>query len=147
MLTRWGSQVRRHPVAGAVGAAAVRQATIVVVAKALPPLDPGWFPQLGPTVVNLAGAVVVLVLLRAWGLLAVGGVTSLGVTARWVVLLPVVVLVLVHALSDYLEIYSPGKTADWLQALGVVVDLGLGLLLLRALAAPAAGTVGPPKAT
>lgn len=130
---------------GAVGAAVVRQATIVVVAKALPPLDPGWFPQLGPTVANLAGAMVVLVLLRAWGLLAVGGVTSLGVTARWVVLLPVVVLV--HALSDYLEIYSPGKTADWLQALGVVVDLGLGLLLLRALAVPAAGTVGPPKAT
>ncbi|MFJ6775904.1 hypothetical protein ACIQOV_33935, partial [Kitasatospora sp. NPDC091257] len=99
----------------------------------------------GIPLVVLAGAVVVLVLLRAWGLLAVGGVTSLGVTARWVVLLPVVVLV--HALSDYLEIYSPGKTADWLQALGVVVDLGLGLLLLRALAVPAAGTVGPPKAT
>ncbi|WP_147408972.1 CPBP family intramembrane glutamic endopeptidase [Kitasatospora xanthocidica] len=243
MLKRWGSQVRRHPVLGAVGVAVVWQAVIVVVAKVLPPLEPGWFPQLGPTVVNLAGAAVVLVLLRAWGLLATGGVTGLGVMARWPVLLPLVVvaglaalpgieggtatlvggvvlmlaigvseelssralvlevarplgpvravvltavlfgvghlgnwlffgaplgntlwqvleagafgfclcgarpyigsvwpLVLVHALSDYLEIYSPGKTADWLQALGLAVDLGLGiglLLLLRARTAPA----------
>ncbi|MFE7595187.1 CPBP family intramembrane glutamic endopeptidase [Kitasatospora sp. NPDC057512] len=233
MLTQWGSQVRRHPVLGAVAVAIVWQATIVVVAKALPPLEPGWFPQLGPTVVNLAGAAVVLVLLRAWGLLAAGGVTGPGVMARWTVLLPVAVLaglaalpgieggaatlaggvvlmlaigvseelssralvlevarplgpvragaltavlfgvghldnwlffgaplgntlwqvleagafgfflcgarlyigsvwplVLLHALSDYLEIYSPGKTADWLQALDVAVDLGLGLVLL-----------------
>nr|WP_223244610.1 CPBP family intramembrane glutamic endopeptidase [Streptomyces sp. CBMA156] len=245
-MTRWGSQVRRNPVLGAVGAAVLWQATIVVVAKALPPLEPGWFPQLGPTVVNLAGAAVVLAVLRAWGLLATSGVTSRGVMARWLVLLPVVVLaglaalpgieggtatlvggvvlmlaigvseelgsralvlevarplgpvraavltavlfgvghlgnwlffnapldntlwqvveagafgfclcgarlyigsiwplVLVHALSDYLEIYSPGKTADWLQALDVAVDLGLGLvLLLRAAAAPA--PVPPP---
>ncbi|MFG2696514.1 CPBP family intramembrane glutamic endopeptidase [Kitasatospora sp. NPDC048407] len=241
MLTRCGSWVRRNPALGAVGGAAVWQATIVVVAKALPPLDPGWFPQLGPTVANLAGAAAMLVLLRAWGLLAAGGVTSLGATTRWVVLLPLVALAglaalpgiegstatlvggvvlmlsvgvseelssralvlevarplgrvpavvltavlfgvghlgnwlffgsplgntlwqvleagafgfclcgarlyigsiwplaLVHALSDYLEIYSPGKTPDWLQAVTAVVDLGLGLvLLLRAPEAPA----------
>ncbi|MFF2548411.1 CPBP family intramembrane glutamic endopeptidase [Kitasatospora sp. NPDC058063] len=241
MLTRWGSQVRRYPVAGAVGVAVVWQATIVVVAKVLPPLDPGWFPQLGPTVVNLAGAAVALALLRAWGLLAAGGVAGPGVMARWPVLLPVTVLaglaalpgieggtatlaggvvlmlaigvseelssralvlevarplgpvragaltavlfgvghldnwlffdaplgntlwqvleagafgfllcgarlyigsvwplVLLHALADYLEIYSPGRTADWLQALDVAVDLALGLaLLLRARTAPA----------
>ncbi|MFI9786453.1 lysostaphin resistance A-like protein [Kitasatospora sp. NPDC051984] len=241
MLTRCGSWVRRNPAPGAVGVAAVWQAVIVVVARALPPLDPGWFPQLGPTVANLAGATAMLVLLRAWGLLAAGGVTSLGATARWVVLLPLAVLAglaalpgiegsaanlvggvalmlsvgvseelssralvlevarplgrvpavvltavlfgvghlgnwlffgsplgntlwqvleagalgfclcgarlhigsiwplaLVHALSDYLEIYSPGKTPDWLQAVTVVVDLGLGLvLLLRAPEAPA----------
>ncbi|MFJ7907329.1 lysostaphin resistance A-like protein [Kitasatospora sp. NPDC096204] len=251
MLTRWGSRVRRNPVPGAVGVAVLWQATIVVVAKSLPPMEPGWFPQLGPTVVNLAGAVVVLVLLRAWGMSAAGGVTSLGVMARWPALLPVAVpaglaalpgiegstatlvggvvlmlsigvseelgsralvlevarplgpvraagltavlfgvghldnwlffdaplgntlwqvveagafgfclcgarlyigsiwpLVLVHGLSDYLQIYSPGKTPDWLQALGVVVDLALGLvLLLRAPTAPVPdppGTVRPP---
>ncbi|MFD5436710.1 hypothetical protein ACFWJ4_31755 [Kitasatospora sp. NPDC127067] len=47
-------------------------------------------------------------------------------------------LVLLHALADYLEIYSPGKTADWLKALDVAVDLALGLaLLLRTRTAPA----------
>ncbi|GAA3019214.1 hypothetical protein GCM10010519_55810 [Streptomyces lactacystinicus] len=241
--------MRRHPVAGAVGAAVVWQATIVVVAKVLPPLDPGWFPQLGPTVVNLAGAAVVLALLRTWGLLAAGGVAGPGVMARWPVLLPVTVLaglaalpgveggtaalaggavlmlaigvseelssralvlevarplgpvragtltavlfgvghldnwlffdaplgntlwqvleagafgfflcgarlyigsvwplVLLHALADYLEVYSPGKTADWLQALDVAVDLALGLaLLLRARTAPAPAPAPAPQ--
>ncbi|PJN28136.1 CPBP family intramembrane metalloprotease [Kitasatospora sp. CB02891] len=232
---------------GAVAVAAGWQAVVVVVAKVLPPLDPGWFPQLGPTVANLAGAAVALVLLRAWGLSAAGGAAGLGVVVRWPVLLPVVVLAglaalpgiegstatlvggvvlmlsvganeelasralvlevarplgrvpaavltavlfgvghlgnwlffgsplgntlwqvleagvfgfflcgarlylgsiwplaLVHGLSDYLEIYSPGKTPDWLQAAGVVAYLGLGLvLLLRAPEAPVGAGARP----
>ncbi|MEU3571301.1 CPBP family intramembrane glutamic endopeptidase [Kitasatospora sp. NPDC036755] len=250
MLTRWGSRVRGHPVVGAVGAAVLWQAAIVGVAKALPPLEPAWFPQLGPTVVNLVAAVAVWVPLRAWGLSASGGVTGLGAVARWPALLPVAVLaglaalpgieggtatlaggvvlmlsiglneelasralvlelarplgavragvltavlfgighldnwlffgaplgntlwqvleagafgfflcgarlyigsiwplVLLHALSDYLEIYSPGRTADWLQASDVAVDLALGLvLLLRAPAAPPPALGPPPPA-
>ncbi|MFE6051639.1 CPBP family intramembrane glutamic endopeptidase [Kitasatospora sp. NPDC056446] len=220
---------------GAVEVALVWPATVVVVAKVLPVLAPGWFPQLGPTVVNLVACVPVLVLLKAWGLLRAGGVTGPGEWARWPVLLPLVVvagltvlpgfaggtatlvggavlvlaigvseelssralvlqvarplgawravtltavlfgavhldnylffgarsltgtlwqmleaglfgfclcaarlvigsvwpLVLVHALGDYTELYVPGGPPDWLQALGMVVDLGLGLALLR----------------
>ncbi|MFJ9448030.1 lysostaphin resistance A-like protein [Kitasatospora sp. NPDC101235] len=40
-------------------------------------------------------------------------------------------LVLVHALADYLEIYSPGRTPDWLQGLDMAVSLALGLALLH----------------
>jgi uncharacterized protein len=40
-------------------------------------------------------------------------------------------LVLLHAASDYCELYSSGGTPDWLQGLGMAVDLGLGLVLLR----------------
>ncbi|WP_158687984.1 MULTISPECIES: CPBP family intramembrane glutamic endopeptidase [Actinomycetes] len=48
-------------------------------------------------------------------------------------------LVLLHALSDYLQIYSPGKDPDWLWTLNAIVNLGLGAALLRwARNAPAA---------
>ncbi|MFE4974737.1 CPBP family intramembrane glutamic endopeptidase [Kitasatospora sp. NPDC056651] len=210
------------------------QGVVVLVAKLLPPLSPNWFPQLGPTVVNLVAATAALALLRAWGLTHVAGVTTWGRLARWPVLLPVVVvsglaalpgitgdaptliggvaltlgvglseelgyralilqvaqplgtvravvlstvlfgaehldnylffgaswnntqwqvlsaglfgfclaaarltigsiwpLVLVHALADYLQIYSPGRTPDWLQVLDMTVSLALGLVLLH----------------
>ncbi|MBO1415166.1 CPBP family intramembrane glutamic endopeptidase [Streptomyces sp. FH025] len=234
MLTGWGAHVRRHAAIGAVEVALVWPATVVAVAKLLPALAPGWFPQLGATVVNLVAAVPTLVLLKAWGMLRAGGVTGPGELRRWPVLLPLVVvagltalpgiagstptliggvllvlsigvseelssralvlevarplgalraasltavlfgaehldnylffgahsltgtlwqmleaglfgfclcaarlvigsiwpLVLLHALSDYTELYVPGGPPDWLQALGMLVDLGLGLALL-----------------
>ncbi|MFF2950408.1 CPBP family intramembrane glutamic endopeptidase [Kitasatospora sp. NPDC057965] len=234
MVTRWGEHVRRRPVLGAVELALGWQGVVVLVAKALPPLTPHWFPQLGPTVVNLVAAAAALALLRAWGMTRVAGVATWGGLARWPVLLPVVVvsglatlpglegdtptliggavltlgiglseelgyralvlqvaqplgavrsvalsavlfgaahldnylffgaswndtrwqllsaglfgfclgaarlvigsvwpLVLVHAQADYLGIYSPGRTPDWLQGLDMLVSLALGLVLLR----------------
>ncbi|KAA2262981.1 CPBP family intramembrane metalloprotease [Solihabitans fulvus] len=53
-------------------------------------------------------------------------------------------LVLVHALADYLQVYSPGRDPDWLQALDMIVNLGLGLaLLLRGRSASSGAN--PPK--
>ncbi|MGC0416091.1 CPBP family intramembrane glutamic endopeptidase [Embleya sp. AB8] len=48
-------------------------------------------------------------------------------------------LVLVHAQADYLEIYSPGRTPDWLQALDMTVSLAVGLALLFRLRRPRLG--------
>lgn len=70
-------------------------AVLIGVAEGLPPLAPGWFPDLGAAVVNIVCAGVVLVLLHAWRLN--DEVTGRG--RRWYLALPLLAIALSYCLA------------------------------------------------
>jgi hypothetical protein len=95
VLRRWGNHVRRHPVLGVLEITLLWHAVLIAVAEGLPPLAPGWFPDLGASVVNLVCATVVLILLYA--LRMQGDVAGRG--TRWYLALPLLVIALSYGLA------------------------------------------------
>ena len=138
MLRRWGNHVRRHPVLGVLEVTLLWHAVLVAVAEGLPPLAPGWFPDLGAAVVNLVCATVVLVLLYAWRMQ--GDVTGRG--TRWYLVLPLLVIALSYGLA--------GISGTPAALIGSAVSLALvGVneeLYSRGLALEIARPLGPLKA-
>lgn len=70
-------------------------AVLIGVAEGLPPIAPGWFPDLGATLVNVACTAVILVLLRGWGL----GADVTGRGRRWHLALPLLAIALTYSLA------------------------------------------------
>lgn len=78
---------------GVIEVTVLWHAVLIGVAEGLPPLAPGWFPDLGAAVVNLVCTAVFLVLARVWRL----DVTGRG--RRWPLLVPLVLVAVSYGLA------------------------------------------------
>ncbi|WP_433469440.1 lysostaphin resistance A-like protein [Spirillospora sp. CA-128828] len=100
MLIRWKRHVTHHPLLGAIELTLAWHAVLLLVAKVLlPPLAPGWFPDLGAAVVNMVCFGAVMLLLWRWGRLRESGVAALGVARRWWLAAPLLIVACSYALA------------------------------------------------
>lgn len=122
-MRRW---VGAHPWAFAVLAWVAHLAVLVVVSRVLPVWAPDAFPELGATVVNLAGIAFGLAVVAALGWWRRAGVVRLAPRrAAWTVL-PLMLMPL-----SYLAFGVHGSVGAWLGGLALYVALGVNEELIN----------------